>query len=209
MGLDWLPGNKPKPGFEREFEQVFRRANELDGGAERDALLARFMEISLPAYESLGAPQVGRSEAADRWAKELYVENQPDMTEEQFLQELQDYYVLDLVPDCDGLPRYSNAPFGYVEAYSFRAEFLTDCIEIIGERLLESAYRNMTATELRDYAQNLIESAESYARRQGLDINGLNAEDPESDEARLDVVVAAARWCQFWAERGHLLNVDW
>jgi hypothetical protein len=94
MGLDWNPGNKPKPGYEQEVREIVivLAADKL--GADdrpplvqtmrrdflalfnprrsRKSLLGRYNEISIPAYKTLDAPRVGFSSIADEWAKEMH-----------------------------------------------------------------------------------------------------------------------------------------
>ena len=227
MGLDWLPGNKPKPGYEEEYHAIIQaldesRHNEDKGFFARlfsrkpereineEALTERFHEISIPAYETLDAPRVGYDEAANDWARRMREENKPDVPEEEWLQHYHGYYVLDLAPPCDGLPRYTNAPMGYVEAYSFRAKFLEHCVDIIGEPRFARGYERMTPEELVAYGRELIVCAESWAADHGIDVGAVSrAEedfDLDSPEAKVDIVLSAGRWCVFWGERGHILD---
>jgi hypothetical protein len=124
---------------------------------------------------------------------------------------MQGFYVLDLVPACDGLPRYTNGHAGgYVERYAFRGEFLTDCTEIIGDALLESGYVSKLSEETAAYGESLLAAASRFVAARGIDSTKLHlAEEPESIEFRLDVVFSAGRWCRFWAERGHWLEAYW
>ena len=133
MGLDWNPGNKPRPGSEAEFERLFHLVDQASG-SDRDALLKRFFEVSVSAYETLQAPRVGTDENATAWARGKYAENAAAAeSEAAFLTKLHGFYVVDLV-SCDGVPPYSNGGAGqYVEAFSFRGQFLTDCVAEIGE----------------------------------------------------------------------------
>ncbi|MDH3702438.1 MAG: hypothetical protein OEU46_14095 [Alphaproteobacteria bacterium] len=219
MGLDWLPGNKPKPGFEPEFKQIFDKLTEPKDGTsselpdeEKNALEERFFEISISAFETLQAPVVGQDAAADNWAREFRRSENPDFTEEQLenaLREAAGYRVLDLLPPCDGIPVYSNAPMGHVEAYSFRAEFLTDCAEIIGETLLDRAYLPMMPDEFLAYGRDLLGKAEDYASRHGLDIDNLDTEDADGIQFQVHVVLSAGRWCVYWAEREHWMEAYW
>jgi hypothetical protein len=224
MGLDWLPGNRAKPGFEAEFADLFRRLNASGSGAKREALLERFREISSSAFETLGTPVVGRDPQADDWARMTYRElNEPELSEEEFLVRLEGFAVLPLVARCDGLPRYSNgSPGGYVEEYSFRAQFLHDCADDIGEDLLAAAYESKLPPDFLAYGRQLLAKAEDLAARHGLDpmtlvvpdeipteeefAAGKRAPETWSVEHRVDVAHAAGRWCVFWAERGHLLD---
>ena len=207
MGLDWNPGNKPKPGHEAEFTKLFHQLDEVSVDAERDALFQEFMRVSITAFETLQAPRVGESAEADAWAREMYRKKAREGTEEEWLQKLRGFYVLALVPECDGLPRYSNGdPGGYVEPYSFRAKFLEDCEEIVGAEMLERAYQPMLSTEFLAYGEELRERVEGFAARHSIDMENLDINDFDGIDFKVDVVRSASRWCRFWAERGHILD---
>lgn len=208
MGLDWHPGNKPKPGFEAEYETLFQKllAGEVEDG---DPEQERFFEISMSPYETLEAPQVGHHDAATEWARGKYDEQKPPVPWEQWLEDMRGYYVLDLCPPCDGLPKYSNAPIGIGELYTFRAQFLRDCTDVIGDDMLERGYSPMRSGEMLSYGKELIGLAESYAARNGVDLADTESADPDSPADKVDIVMAAGRWCVFWAERGHPLDSDW
>ncbi|HEY3898804.1 MAG TPA: hypothetical protein VGM54_09340 [Chthoniobacter sp.] len=141
--MDWNPGPKAKPGKEAEFEILWRK---LHGGWcwFRKAKVRRFKEMTDSAFDTLQTPTIGVDEAATEWARAQF-ERRVDksLTEKEFLGRMHGFRVLGLVPPCDGLPRYTNgSPGGYVEAYAFRAQFLRDCTDIIGETLLDSAYQS-------------------------------------------------------------------
>jgi hypothetical protein len=219
VGLDWLPGNRPRAGYESEFEAMFPRLMSGASQADRD----RFKEITETAFDTLGAPTVGVDPAADDWARRVRLELEDEPEEEpeseaEFLRRLAGFRVLDLVPECDGLPRYTNgSPGAYVEAYSFRGKFLHDCADELGEDLLERAYTSMIAADLLVYGRELLAIAADLADRHGLDPDHLTVPefaDAEmhtgpltSPEFKVDVLTAAGRWCVFWAERGHFLDV--
>lgn len=230
MGLDWLPGNRPKPGHEAECEELVRKLSEPESGssglffwknkqagmteAEREAAKARFFEISITAFETLDAPQVGHDAAATEWARKRIRKDKPDMSDADMQTALDGtagYYVLDLVPPCDGIPIYSNGPLGYVENYSFRADFLKGCTGIIGDELLERGYASMVSADFLDYGRTLIRKAEEAASAAGIDIENLVFDDDDDDsvEFQIHVVQSAGRWCVFWAERGHILDPYW
>lgn len=211
MGLDWNPGNKPKPGFEQEFERLFNTLQKKRTLFRRRRT-ARFQEISVSAFETLDAPQVGHSSDADAWALEQYRRSARDVSEEVWLQQLNGLYVVDLVSPCDGIPPYSNgAPGAYVEPFSFRAQFLTDCEYIIGSELLGAAYQSKLAAEFAAYGNALSRKFDDFARERGLDPSNLHlqSDDPESAVFHADVVGSAARWCLFWSRHGHVLEAYW
>src|SRR3954469_8770743 len=148
MGLDWNPGPKAKPGCEAEFEQLWRKLQSPRDWAH-DAMVRRFGEITLTAFDTLGVPTVGIDAPATEWARQQFARRvDKSLTEEQFLSGMKGFRVLALVPPCDGLPRYTNGhPAGYVEAYAFRGKFLEDCTEIIGPELLSSAWNSKLPPE--------------------------------------------------------------
>lgn len=214
MGLDWNPGHKPKPGHEAEFERLFHAITEADED-DSEPLVERFQEISVTAFDTLGAPCVGRDREADDWAREKYREVDPPITEAEWMENMRGFRVLDLVPPCDGLPIYTNgSPGGYVEIYAFRGKFLELCTDVIGDELLEQGFVSKLPAELTEYGRTLLAKAEAYAAEHGVDLAAVMAaerppDDTDSPEFKLHVVVSAARWCLFWAERGHFLDAYW
>ena len=93
-----------------------------------------------------------------------------------------------------------------MELFSFRADFLKDSVEILGEDLLTEAWGSMTPLEMLDYSNRLLDSAERFASARGIDLQDLDTSDIDSVDTKLDIVTSAARWCRFWAERGHVLG---
>jgi hypothetical protein len=208
MGLDWNPGPKAKPGHEAEFGRLWRKLHSK-WRWRRDADLRRFGEITMTAFDSLDTPTVGTDESATNWARKQF-ENRVDktLTEEQFVRGMTGFRVLALVPRCDGLPRYTNgSPGGYVETYAFRGEFLRDCIDIIGEPILKSAYKSKPPPETIAFGRELLQRTLAFAATRNIDVSAVHAaEDPDSTEFHLDVVQSAGRWCIFWGELGHWLE---
>jgi hypothetical protein len=226
MGLDWNPLGKPKPGAEEEFAALFKQLGELPTrpgwfekirlrrrGIDREAIQKRWEEIQISPYETLGAPRVGESAEADAWARERYNEmKEPRPPEDEFMKEMQGYYVLALVPPCDGLPWYSNWPAGYCERFSFRAQFLQDCEDIVPGDTFAKCYESCLAPELAVLGQELRACAASYAKQKNLEHIEF-AKDVEyqedSSESKLHILYAATRWCEYWSSRGHGLEADW
>lgn len=209
MGLDWNPGPKAKPGCEQEFTELWRKLNSGRWCFGRERKVKRFSEITQTAFETLRTPRVGFDVAATNWARQMFPNRQDkSLTEDGFIGGMKGFYVLDLVPPCDGLPRYSNGqPGGYVERYSFRAQFLADCVEIIGQELLDAGYGSKAAEETIGHGGKLLERASQFAQAHRMDMSKLPPpEDPDSMQFHLDVVIAAGRWCRFWGEKGHWLE---
>ncbi|MGB8397357.1 hypothetical protein [Bradyrhizobium sp.] len=233
MGLDWLPGNKPKPGYETEFRTIVQtllwdkvaksdrarvssgrwsRFREIFAGpapseAESRALRQRYDEIGISAYETLNAPRVGYDPIADDWAEQMHAARNIEKPLEVWRREMRGYYVVSLVPPCDGIPFYSNGAMAdYVERFSFRGQFLKSCSPVIGNRLLESSYEVKFAPDLSRFGTDLLASADTYARTNNLKMPATSPDDCDSPEGQLHIVAAAGRWCQFWGDRGHFLE---
>ena len=231
MGLDWNPIGKPKPGHEDEFERLFDLLK--DGGPPKPSLLSRLFgrapkvdpqerwsQIQITPYETLGAPRVGRDEAAEEWLRREYDEGRTARKPwERLLAEMEGYYVLELLPTCDGLPLYTNSEFqGGPERFSFRAKFLDDCKEVIGSDLLTEAWEHPLPQELEKFGRRLESAAVSYAgkidvadRIRGREIAYTADEEerfPDIPVSRAHIVTSAARWCLFWSQRGHGQEAD-
>jgi hypothetical protein len=226
MGLDWLAGNKAKPGHEGRFRELLERivaGEELD-----DAAVLEWKEIGVPSYATLGAPRVGIDESATAWfLKRLRQEHlKPGSLrglvarlrrlggitkkEREAIEEAHGYHVLELAPACDGLPFYTNAPISdQLELTSFRGAFLSDCQEVIGVELFESAYEPKLPEDLVAYGQALMERANAWVEAHGGEAVREQATPPDgegSPEALAHIVFAAARWCIYWGQRGHWLD---
>ena len=213
MGLDWNPGNRPRPGLEAEFRRLadgIRDQRIKEGSPEHN----HFFEISISAYETLQAPRVGSDPRADEWIRRKYHQQPQEMSEAEWVQRFQGFYVVELVPPCDGIPRYSNgSPGGYVEPFSFRAQFLRDCESFLPARLLDAAYESKLPDATVTYGRELLSIGEAFAKQNGLDPLSCVASDEDLDREtpryHADIVLSAARWCLFWGERGHMLDAYW
>ena len=222
MGLDLVPLGRPKPGHEAEWERLM--APLYDEREESEADRDRRAELSILAYEAVGAPRVGTDPDADAWA----LERKPDDSElddSAFLSEMKDYYVLQLVEDCDGVPRYSNGGFyDGVDETCFRGAFLKDCEGLMGKALLSEAWTSvMRPAEAAAYGRKLLDVADRAERgeimppplaearrgwlRRLLGFLSLARKQPAPEPApledQLDILRSAGRWYVYWGEKGH------
>jgi hypothetical protein len=212
MGLDWNPGPKSRLGSESEFEALWKNLHAKSCWF-RGKKVRRFKEITIQAFETLNVPRVGFESVATDWARNTAFPNRNDqsLTEKAFVDAMTGFYVLDLVPPCDGIPRYTNGHAGgYIERYSFRAQFLKDCASIIGKDLLESSFVSKLPRDTLVFGEKLLNAASAFASERKMDPSKVHlAEDPDSPEFHLDVVFSAGRWCCFWAKKGHWLDAYW
>lgn len=207
MALSWEPLPRPKPGQERELEDLFSK---LEGatGARRDRLLGWFSDASLPAYLTLGAPRVGFDAAADEWLVKR-TEKQKRMPELDTLRaELHGYSVMELLPPCDGFPVYSSyLTSETLERYAFDAERVLAEREIIGDEMWRLAQTAMLAEGLARFAERLHEVAQRYVLENELPAHVETIREPVfpegTKERRAHVLFAAAKWSTFWSFRGH------
>jgi len=226
VGLDWNPIGKPRPGHEDEFARLFKQLGDLSVnvgwverlrrrlvGIDRAALHRRWNEIQVTPYETVGAPRVGESAEADAWALSEYANREDQrLSQNEFMRQLAGYYVLALVPECDGLPYYSNSPIGYVERFSFRAQCLRDCEDVIGTSTLEKCYVSCLAPGLEALGNELRAWATSFAKWNSLQHMEFIREaqfEEKSAESKAHILFSAARWCEFWSSRGHGLEAYW
>ncbi len=223
MGLDWRPLYKPEPGRERQFERLF---NFLTGKQEevipiwkkiigrkpktKEQLVTEMRSIAISPYKTLDAPQVGISESATIWGVEQYnLQEEKKGTIEAFLQELEGYYVLELVPPCDGLPCYIAF---HDEAHVFRAEFLKGCEDILGPELITSIHESLMARDTIVLGNEIMAVADKYAKKHNCQNLKTQKAIPEVDEgtpqSKAHILYAAAKWLLFWGEKGHGFEAD-
>ena len=235
MGLDWNPLGKPKPGMEAEFYRLLGQLGKAEhwvqpvpfhfeniDESKKDALLDRFFAIQISPYETLNPPRVGRDAKADAWILSKYDDapNKPP-TKEEWLKKFNGFYAMELLPECDGLPVYSNYSLGsYWERWSFRAQFLDRfCEDVLGETLLTEAFLNHLPDQLADYGKRLMNCARAYAKIHDVShILTARRFSREEEAAGVDsasplykthIIASAARWAAFWSSRGHGMTTDY
>src|SRR5262245_26327170 len=205
MGLDWNPGPKAKPEHEQEFRELWRKL-QARSCFLRSRKLKRFAEITSSTFETLNTPRVGFDAAANDWAREAFPKRtDKSLSLDAFLERMKGFYVLDIIPPCDGLAQYTNGhACGYVEGFSFRAQYLRlDCVDIIGDELVESAYNSKLPEETFSFGKTLMDRASQYAVSHSINLADVHfVEDEDSPIHKLDIVLAAGRWCRFWGEKG-------
>ena len=210
MGLDWIPIDIAKPGFEDERSKLRKRIKwNLPYFTAR--WKKRYHEIVIPAYACVGAPRVGIDPAADEWARARYAESAAkECTEDEFLQKMHGYYVLQLVKS-PGLPQFTHGDlYAGVDATSYRGQFVMACQDLITDEIASRGYRSFTAEEAVDYGRLLLERAREAASQHGLDVATAAAapdDDPvESLAGQVEIFRTAAEWFQFWGEKGHSIE---
>ncbi len=217
MNLEWNPLCKPRPGKEAEFLRLFKLMRSLRAidpqALNRGKLDRRWNEIQVPPHETLRAPRVGSDTAADQWASACYREwKDPSQTEAEFLREMQGFYVLELAPACDGLPFYSCTGNGRSELFSFNAQLLHDCVEVIGQETLQACYRTGLPRGLEALGDDMAALATQFAGKR--DVTHAETASGEgmkegSPERKVHIVMSAVRWCKYWSARGHGLAAYW
>ncbi len=222
MGLDMRPMGKPKPGFEKRFVEIFEMISKdkvpqpslfdkLKGKKlpSKDELLQEWFAGQIKTYETIKAPKVGRDKEADEWIKNKYNELEQKPSREDFLKEYNDYYVIELAKEEDGVPVY--IAMGQDENV-FRGQFLTDCVGIIGEDLVNEAWGTKLASETLDYGNRLMTVADKIAKENNLEYLKSQRLPPDADEdsieSKLHIVFSLAKWLIFYGKNGHGYEAD-
>jgi len=221
MGLDWIPMGKPKPGFEDRFKQIFRILqgeekqevgffDRLKGKKKesRESLLEEWLDNSIVSYETIKAPR-GRDKVADEWIKGKYKDSDKSISEEEFIKKAEGYYAIELAEELDGVPVY--IAMHHAENV-FRAQFLEDCKELIGEDLLLEAWGTKFADEALSYGEKLMSIADKAATDNGLLYLKEQRLPPDVDEETLEskihILYAGAKWLIFYGRNGHGYEAD-
>lgn len=230
MGLDWLAGGRAKPGYEARFREIVAK---VVAGEEVDSQTKQEFENSyIPAWASVGAPRVGEDEIASAWRLAALRGHPPQrgsdcleaalaaikkpnlLTAEEIagLEASDGLFILELAPASDGIPVYTNAPLTpNLELTDFRGEFLRDCEEAIGTRLLEEAWCSKLPEHLVSYGNQLISKAREWAVKHRctdcLERRSPPDAEEDSPETIAHITSSAGRWCLYWGSRHHWLEV--
>jgi hypothetical protein len=223
MGLDMRPMGKPKPGFEKRYHEIFEMISKnnipqpsfldkLKGKKypTKDELLQEWLANQIQTYETIKSPRVGRDKEAEEWIVNKYNELQQKPPLEQFLKEYDGYYVIELAKEQDGVPVY--IAMGQDENV-FRGQFLQDCIDLIGEDLVNEAWETKLADATLDYGQRLMTIADKIANENNLQYLKDQRLPPdkelESIESKLHIVYSLAKWLIFYGKNGHGYEADY
>ncbi len=216
------PMGKPKPGFEQRFVDIFEMVtkntipqpsflDKLKGKkySTKDELLQEWFTNQIQTYETIKAPRVGRDKEADEWIRSKYSELEDKPPLEQFLKEHDGYYVIELAKEQDGIPVY--IAMGQDENV-FRGQFLQDCIDILGEDLVNEAWETKLANETLDYGNRLMAVADKLAKERNLEYLKTQRLPPDKDEdaieSKLHIVFSLAKWLIFYGKNGHGYEAD-
>lgn len=217
MGLDLRPMGKPKPGFEKRYEEIFKmiaedkipKASIIDKikgkrYPTREELLKEWFLIQIPSYETIKAPKVGRDNEADIWIRQKYEELEQKPPIDEFLKDYEGYYVIELAKELDGVPTYISIG---QDKNVFRGQFLNDCTDLIGKELVDEAWNSKLASEALDYGNRLMRVADQIAKKNRIEYLKNQRTPPEKSEDsiewKLHIVFSIAKWLIFYGQNGH------
>lgn len=217
------PLGKPKAGYEKRFLELYKLIPTLSDDkvgivgklfgkkSKLEQTLEEWNSILIPAYETIKAPMVGRDSEAEAWIRERYKEGKFPMSGEAFVKEHYGYYVIELAKEEDGVPVYMSFQ---QDRNVFRGQFLNDCVDLIGEDLVNEAWETKLAAEALDYGNRLMAAADKIAIPLNLthlkDLRTIGDEFNEnSNEWKLHIVYALAKWLIFYGKNGHGYEADY
>lgn len=117
--------------------------------------------------------------------------------------------MIELAKEQDGVPVY--IAMGQDENV-FRGQFLQDCIDLIGEDLVNEAWETKQADEALDYGNRLMAIADKLAKEHKLEHLKTQRLPPDTDEdtieSKLHIVYSIAKWLIFYGKNGHGYEAD-
>jgi hypothetical protein len=191
---DWEPLGRPRPEHAQEFATLLARLQATGD----ESVLDRMNAIAIPPWETIGAPRIGIDDAADDWLRARVSED--DLYETSM--KMYGYCVLDLLPPCDGFT--TNEPtWPKLDRYVFRGAQLRQVRRELGA-LYEEGQHYKSAGELEDFGERLTTHARRFARtHRVMEVELVRSVPSDATGAHAYVLFAAARWCLYWARRGH------
>ena len=141
--------------------------------------------------------------------RQKYFETDKKLSQDDFFNEHLGFYVIELAKEQDGVPVY--IALGQDENV-FRAQFLDDCKDLIGDDLHTEAWGSKLADETLLYGQKLMAIADKIASENKLEYLKEKRMAPELDEenleSKLHVLFSAAKWLIFYGKNGHGFEAD-
>jgi len=202
MGLDWvLNKSKPKDGFVSEYMDLSEKIKNTEDRGELTRLEKRIDEISIKAFEIIGAPKIGENESANNYFRErIYRPNREQAIKRlkrdpsdqwakhwsRSLREVMDdhlgKYISDLATDNRGFSMYSGMLCSSID---FRGKMVC-CIDDLSDELKNEGYEDHEdPIHALEYSKKLKEAAPLLA----------------GQDRR--VVESAVSWMDFWGNRGY------
>ena len=217
------PLGKPQQGFEKRYIELYEiiESNSFPKPSflerlkgtkypTKDEIVGEWFSIQIESYETIKAPRVGRDAEANAWIKEKYNELEEKPAYEEFLEEYQDFYVIELAKELDGIPVYISLE---QDENVFRGQFLTDCTDIIGEDLVNEAWGTKLAEDTLDYGKRLMLATDNVAKEHSLEYLKTQREVPEAEEGTMEskvhIAYSLAKWLVFYGKNGHGYEADY
>ncbi|AUP77770.1 hypothetical protein [Flavivirga eckloniae] len=218
MGLDMIPLDKPKPGFEDRYTEIHKLLIEdnfpkpplikrLLGKKHttRDKLFKEWLAMGIKSYETIKAPRVGTDKNANIWIMKQYdlLDEKPPI--KSYINQNKGLYVIELAKEQDGVPDPEYCGIG--DRNIFRGEYLKDCIDLIGEKLVNEAWKSKLADETLDYGHRLMKATNKIARKHDLEYLKDQKTPPghhyDHIESKIHLLYAISKWLIFYGENGH------
>ena len=217
------PLGKPQKGFEKRYLELYEMIESnnfpkptfferLSGKKypPKDELVGEWFSNQITSYETIKAPKVGRDVEADNWLKEKFSKLEDQPTYKEFLAEHEDFYVIELAKKLDGVPVYISLE---QDENVFRGQFLTDCVDIIGEDLVNEAWGTKLAEDTLDFGERLMAAADEVAKVNNLEHLREQRELPDEEEgtieSKIHIAYSLARWLIFYGAHGHGYEADY
>lgn len=221
MGLDMRPMGKPKPGYKKRFNQLFRIIQGIEKqkltlcekmrGKKKNLedLLKEWFGIQISSYETIKAPVIGKDNEANEWLNAVYELSGKEFLKEDFFRKYEGQYVIRLAKELDGIPVYSSVQ---QDENVFRGEFLRDCTDLIGNDLVNEAWTTKLAEETLDYGNRMMQVANLIAVEKKLQFLKDQRNPPDSDEnsieLKLHIIYSLSKWLIFYGKNGHGYEAD-
>ncbi|WP_221409783.1 hypothetical protein [Pseudochryseolinea flava] len=128
---------------------------------------------------------------------------------DEVMRQYNGFYVIELAKEQDGVPVYRA--MGQDENV-FRGQFMSDCVDLIGDELVSEAWQTKLAKETLDYGNRLMRVADEIAKDQNLEYLKSQRQPPDTAQelvaSKLHIVYSLARWLIFYGKNGHGYEAD-
>ena len=219
MSASWVVLDKPLPEKENDFNVYFDKIKNGQQLTQDENTAFLNTQHKFSCYIAIGAPQVGIDTVANDWLKKQFEAGKykPEISFSQLQENMQGYYVLELATDkgfngmyvdlntdfsCQIMPIIQDCPFELSKVGNCFASFAPN------EALIAAANFEQAINEYID-ENGLISIDEIISKQQQKKYDEPDEEDEDADdEMQLLPIISAAKWLQYWGNKGFYIAME-
>jgi hypothetical protein len=219
MSASWVVLDKPLPEKENEYNAYFNKIKNGEQLTEEERTAFFDTQHKFSCYMAIGAPQIGIDSAANEWLIKQFETGKykPELSLHQIQEQMNGYYVLELATDkgFNGMYVDMNNDFScqimpIIEDCPFELSKIGNCFASFTPKEAITAAANFEQAINEHIEENgLISMDEIINKQQEKKYDEPDEDDEDADdEMQLLPIISAAKWLQYWGNKGFYIAME-